>query len=80
MSSGSDQYWKDKKAEEKQKEFLEKNFPAGEYSVLTILVRNDELTRFMEHLKKANCNLAVMPNVKADIDFASTDDKDTKNS
>lgn len=60
------------------KKFLEKNFPAGEYSVVQIMVRHDELTRFLEHMKKASCNLCIMPKVKAELDFVNPDTKGTK--
>lgn len=62
-----------------EKKFLEKNFPADEYSVISIMVRHDELTRFMETLKKANLNLVIMPGVKPKMDFATGDIKGGSN-
>ncbi len=59
--------------------FLKKNFPAGEYGVVSIMVRNDEMKRFMEVLKKANLNLAVMPGVQPKVDFATDDIKGGSN-
>ena len=62
---------------DKQKKFLEKYFPAGEYSVVSVMVRHDELTKFLDHMKKANCNLCIMPEVKAELDFVNPDKKGT---
>lgn len=64
--------------DEAQKKFLEKNFPAGEYSVVSIMVRNDDLDKFIEHLKKSNLNLAVIPGVQAKMDFANPNKKGTE--
>ncbi len=61
-----------------EKKFLEKNFPAGEYSVVSIMVRHDELTKFLEYMKKASLNLCIMPNVKAGLDFVNPDTKGTE--
>lgn len=58
---------------DEQKKFLEKNFPAGEYSLVQIMVRHDELTRFIDHMKKSRCNLCMMPHVKAGFDFVNPD-------
>ena len=56
---------------DEETKFLEKNFPAGEYSICSIMVRNDELERFLAHLKGSGCNLCVMPNAKAMMDFVN---------
>lgn len=79
MSSGSDEYWKNKKRAAAEEKFLKETFPAGEYSVLTIMVRNDELTPFIEHMKKSGLRLAMFEGVKANLDFANPDVKGTKN-
>ena len=60
-----------------QQEFLEKHFKAGEYSVVTVLVKNEELTKFMDTLKNANLTIAALPGVAAGIDFANPDVKGT---
>lgn len=71
---------KDKNGFTPQEEsFLKKNFPAGEYSVISIMVRHDELTKFTDILKKAALNLAIMPGVKPKIDFATGDIKGGSN-
>jgi hypothetical protein len=60
-----------------EKEFMEKHFKAGEYTMLTIMVNNNELSKLMEYLKAGNLNMAILPTVKAGLDFAS-DDKGTE--
>jgi len=52
-----------------ERKFLEENFKAGEYTAMSILVRNEELAAFVEYISKANLTLAVMPHVKAVADF-----------
>lgn len=54
---------------EQEKEFLEKNFKAGEYAVVQIMVRLDDLDKFIAHQKKSGLNLCVIPSTKAKIDF-----------
>lgn len=53
-----------------EQEFLEKNFKAGEYSAVTIMVKNDQLTRLLDVLRNANMTLAIIPSAQAGIDFA----------
>lgn len=53
-----------------EERFLAENFKAGEYSMLTILVKNTDLARFVDHMKAANLTLAIMPRAQAGIDFA----------
>lgn len=61
-----------------EKEFLETNFPAGSFTQLTILVRNESLDKLMEVLKNANITLAAIPSAKQAMDFAA-DDGGSKN-
>lgn len=51
-----------------EKKFLE-SFKEGEYVQVTLLVRNSDLAVFIEHLKKANLNMAVIPSAQQKIDF-----------
>lgn len=62
--------------DEKTRKKLEDTFPEGQYAQLTILVRLDELEGLIEHLRKANLNLAVLPHVQQAMDFelANNDD------
>jgi hypothetical protein len=61
----------------KVKEFMDKWFKGGEYAVLSVMVNLKELPAFMEYLQKSNLHLAMIPNVRAGIDFAMMD-ADTK--
>lgn len=54
-------------------EFLEKNFPVGSFTQVTILVRNESMTKLMEVLKGANLTLAVVPSAQSKVDFATED-------
>ena len=49
--------------------FLEKNFKAGEYAVVQIMVRLEDLDKFVAHQKKSGLNLCVMPTAKKKMDF-----------
>ena len=60
--------------DKKTKDFLNDNFKAGEYSRLTILINNKDLEAFVEYLKKANMNLAMLPEVAMDLELAKDDD------
>ena len=60
-----------------EKEFLEKNFKAGEYAMLQIMVRFEDIQKLIQVLKTSNLNLAVLPTAKAKTDFF-TDDGDNK--
>lgn len=62
---------------QKAKEFLEKNFPAGSYMQVTILVKNEEFQRFIDVLKANNMTVAVMPHVKAAAEFHDPNNKGT---
>lgn len=42
-----------------EEKFLKENFKAGEFATLTIMVRLDDMDKFIEHLRKANLNLAI---------------------
>jgi hypothetical protein len=57
--------------EQEEKEFMEKNFPAGEFVMLQIMVRNENVGQLLEVLKAANLNLVIMPKVQSGIDFAT---------
>lgn len=61
----------------KEEEFLLKNFPAGSFTQVTILVKNGDLNRMIDALKVANLTLAIMPSVQATADF--DDDDPSKN-
>lgn len=52
-----------------ERKFLEENFKAGQYSQVTILVKNEELSKMIEALKVANLTVAIFPSVKAQLDF-----------
>ena len=56
---------------EQEKEFLEKNFKAGEYVVVQIMVRLDDLDKFIAHQKKSGLNLCVIPSAKSKMEFES---------
>ena len=58
-----------------EEKFLKETFPAGSFSLLTIMVRNDELTKLMECLKVSGLRLALMPGVDAKMAFANPDTK-----
>lgn len=58
---------------DEEKKFLEKHFKAGEYGILQILVRTEDINKLISILKTANLNLAIMPSTQAKIDFASDD-------
>lgn len=64
--------------DEREKKFLEENFKAGEYSVVRIMVKNKELPKLVDHLKTSGCTLAVMPEVKAAVDFFRDEPNDGK--
>ena len=59
-----------------EQEFLEKNFKAGEYSTVTIMVKNDEL--MVAALKAANLTVAIIPGVDARMQFADPTVKGTE--
>lgn len=60
-----------------EQDFLEKNFKAGEYSTVTIMVQNKDLTKMIEALKAANLTVAILPGVDARIKFADPTVKGT---
>jgi len=55
---------------DKDKKLLE-SFKAGEYAQMIILVKLKDMDAFIEHMKKANLDLAILPQVQAKIDFQS---------
>ena len=61
-----------------EKKFMDKYFKAGEYSVLTILVNNKELSGLIELLKLSGLNLALLPGVRPKLDFADDTKKGTE--
>lgn len=61
-----------------EQEFLEKNFKAGEYSTVTIMVKNDELMKMVAALKAANLTVAILPGVDARMQFADPTVKGTE--
>jgi hypothetical protein len=56
-----------------EQEFLEKNFPAGSFTQVTILVKNESLEKLMDVLRNANLTLAAIPSAKQAMDFATDD-------
>lgn len=56
-----------------EKEFLEKNFKAGEFTVITLLVKNKDMTKMMEALKGANITMAALPRAAAGMAFENPD-------
>lgn len=58
-----------------EKKFLETHFKAGEYAVVTVMVKNSEFDRFMDALGNANLNLAIIPSVKPEIEFMKDGEK-----
>lgn len=58
--------------DDSQKKLLE-SFKPGEYCVLSIMVKNKDLTQFINVLKSVNLDLAVFPDAKAKLDFANPD-------
>lgn len=58
---------------EDEKKFLEKNFKAGEYGILQIMVRNEDIGKLLSILKSAGLNLAIIPSAQAKMDFAADD-------
>lgn len=52
-----------------EKAFLDKHFKAGEYSVLTLMIRNDDLTKVLNHLKTSGANIVAIPSAKSKLDF-----------
>ena len=62
----------------KMEEFFRKNFPAGEYAVVSVMVRLDEMEKFVEAMKKSGLNLAIMPKVQNELNFQNL--KKNKNS
>ena len=67
------------KLTKEQEKFMKENFKAGEYSVLTIMVKNDELETLIEVLKVTGLNLAIIPQVQSMIDFANIEKKGSEN-
>ena len=57
------------------KKFLEENFKAGEFAKVTLLVRLEDMSKFLDLLKSSNLNMVVMPGVQSKIDFESDDNK-----
>ena len=60
------------------KKFLEKHFKSGQYATVTILVKNCNLKDFLDHLQKANLNLAVMPHIHGMTGFTKKGNNDGK--
>jgi hypothetical protein len=56
-----------------ERDFLEKNFKAGEYASMTVMVKIEDIDEFIETLRNANLTLAIIPSVQASLDFDSTD-------
>ena len=54
---------------DKEKKFLEENFKAGEYCLLTMMINLKDLTKLQEVLTKANIKAVLIPKVKAEMDF-----------
>ncbi len=59
-----------------EKKLLE-SFKPGKYAQLTILVDTKDLVTFVNHLKLSGLKLAVMPHVKAEVDFQDDDSGST---
>lgn len=57
------------KDSKEEQEFLAKNFKAGEYSQVTVLVKNGDLDKMIAALTNANLTLAIMPSARAGIEF-----------
>ena len=55
-----------------EQEFLEKYFKAGDYSILTLMVTNDEIAKLMDLLKNSGLKLVMMPGVDARVAFADS--------
>lgn len=62
-----------------EKKFLEENFPAGEFMVLSMMVRNDEFQKLRQVLEAAGLNVVLMPGVGPKIDFATDNIKGGSN-
>jgi len=60
---------------DKETKFLE-SFKPGEYAQLTLLVKLKDMTKFIDHMKKAGVDMAILPNVQANIDFHMNDKGD----
>jgi len=63
---------------DKEKKFLEDNFKAGEYSTLTIMVKNSEVKKLIEYLKLTKLNLAILPSTQAKADYATIEGDGTE--
>lgn len=63
--------------DDETRKILEEQFKAGEFYAVTILVKAKDLNTFIEHLKKANLTLAVIPKAQAAMDFEDDEDKGT---
>lgn len=61
---------------DKERKFLEENFKAGEYTALTLLIKNADLKKFLDYLKGAGINMAAIPSVKPELDFLTVEEKD----
>jgi len=62
---------------DKDKKLLE-SFKAGEYAQMTILVKLKDMDAFIEHMKGANLDMVILPQVRAKINFQSNDDSGGK--
>ncbi len=60
-----------------EKEFLEKNFKAGDYYRISVLVQKDSLSKFLDFIKTAPLTLAVMPSVEMTSGFDDNSEKGT---
>ncbi len=66
---------------DEEEEFLKKHFKAGEYAVVTVMVRLNEMDNFLTFMQgagKAGLNLAMIPRVKAELEFEADGSKTDK--
>lgn len=61
-----------------EEKFLQENFPEGEFCVLTVLVRNEDVKSTIDILRESKKNMVVMPRAKATTDFLDDGTNDKK--
>lgn len=58
--------------------FMEKHFKAGKYCVMQIMIPLDEVNAMLEALKKSNCNLVALPNLKNELTLLGMNEEGDK--